>query len=202
MLLLCPPWPPHLVVNSRYKHRLESIDSKAWHEVSRRRWRVIRKVGVSQRSFGVGSFGWIEGKEGVEQLKSRIREGSYIVGERERRHLVPELIALLLLPGKVLCKWQVTITGPSLLGRYTQHLKDFGELLHLSLRLEERLFKEQLGEDASGAPTVKLRRICFRAEKQLWRTVPKCDDIARICLNGVTILAGEAKVAHRDFASV
>lgn len=91
---------------------------------------------------------------------------------------------------------------PRLVGGDPAELEDLGQLVDLVLALQERLFGQQLPEDAPDAPHVDRGAVLLGAEQQLGRAVPQRDDQLGHLGRRVAEVARHAEICDLEHAPV
>jgi hypothetical protein len=74
--------------------------------------------------------------------------------------------------------------------------EDLEDLVNLRVTREERLARAHLSEDAANGPHVDAGGVLPTSQQNLWRAVPQCDDLVRVCAQRDTERARETEIGE------
>jgi len=96
---------------------------------------------------------------------------------------------------------QVEGVRPVALIRGTEHLEDLKDLVNFTVTSEERTALGHLRKDAASRPEINTEGVGLLAEQNFRASVPKCNYLMGVGLNGQTEGTGETKVSQLNLSA-
>jgi len=77
----------------------------------------------------------------------------------------------------------------------SEHLENFEDLIDFTVAHEQWPSLNHLSENAASRPKIDAKGVCLLAEQNFGATVPKCDDLVGVGLDGQAKSTGKTKVS-------
>lgn len=96
---------------------------------------------------------------------------------------------------------QVEGIGPVALIRGTEHFEDLKDLINLTITSEQRTTLGHFSKNAASRPEIHTKGVGFLAEQNFRASVPKCNYLMGVGLDGQTEGTGKTKISQLDLST-